>query len=356
MKPCLKGLAIFLCALLIFCAGYIAYVLLSFQRLGDQALAVESACAQSSAQTGEEYTLLSWNMGFGAYSADYSFFMDGGKYARALSEAAVIENTTAMLKTIAQIAPDFALLQEVDISSTRSRLVNQMDMVSEAFPEMARAFAVNYDSSYLLYPINEPIGRSYSGIMTLSSRSISEAARISLPVETGLMKFFDLDRCYSVSRIPVENGKTLCLYNLHLSAYTSDGEIATEQLSLLLSDMQREYASGNYAVAGGDFNKDLLGNSGEIFGVSADGLTWALPFPEEMLPGGIALAAPDDNEKPVPSCRNADAPYQPGTTFVLTVDGFLVSQNVEVFKAETLDLAFANSDHNPVVLNFRLRA
>ncbi len=48
------------------------------------------------------------------------------------------------------------------------------------------------------------------------------------------------------------------LYDLHLSAYTSDGTIATEQLALLLADMQAEYEKGSWCVAGGDFNKDLL--------------------------------------------------------------------------------------------------
>ena len=32
------------------------------------------------------------NVGFGAYSADYSFFMDGGKESRARSRQAVDEN------------------------------------------------------------------------------------------------------------------------------------------------------------------------------------------------------------------------------------------------------------------------
>ena len=57
----------------------------------------------------------------------------------------------------------------------------------------------------------------------------------------------------------------------------------------------------------------------------------------------------------MPSCRNADAPYDPETSFVLTVDGFLVSENVEVRRAWTVDTGFAWSDHNPVALTFVLR-
>jgi len=121
---------------------------------------------------------------------------------------------------------------------------------------------------------------------------------------------------------------------------------------MLLSDMAAEAGRGNYALAAGDFNKDLLGDSSKVFGVSGAEFPWAQPFPEELLPGGIALIAPQG----APSCRNADMAYVPGETFVLTIDGFLASENVEVLSAEVLDEGFAHSDHNPVRLSFRLLA
>lgn len=83
--------------------------------------------------------------------------------------------------------------------------------------------------------------------MTLSRHPISSAVRRSLPIETSVMKLVDLDRCYSVSRIPMENGRELVLYNLHLSAYTSDGTIATEQLQMLCADMLVEYETATTA-------------------------------------------------------------------------------------------------------------
>jgi hypothetical protein len=92
-----------------------------------------------------------------------------------------------------------------------------------------------------------------------------------------------------------------------------------------------------------------------VFGVAGEGQTWAQPFPEELLSGGIRLEVPDAGAAdPVPSCRNADGPYVPGESFVLTVDGFLVSENVTVEAASVVDTGFAWSDHNPVLLTFRL--
>ena len=55
----------------------------------------------------------------------------------------------------------------------------------------------------------------------------------------------------------------------------------------------------------------------------------------------------------VAPCRNADAPYHEGQ-YVLTVDGFVVSDNVTVEQAVVEDTGFAWSDHNPVSMRFVL--
>lgn len=334
--------------------GYSIYVFAAYDRLEDRLpLTVENARA-AEAETERVYTAVSYNLGFGAYSADYSFFMDGGTESRAYSAEAVRENIGGAMDAASKLEPDFLLLQEVDRDATRSYHVDEVSMAAELMPEKTWVYAQNYDSPYLFWPVTEPHGASKSGIVTMSAYRVDSALRRSLPVAENVSCILDLDRCYSVSRIPVENGKTLCLYNAHLSAYLSDGQIAMEQLELLLSDMAAEYEAGNYVVCGGDFNKDLLGDSAARFGVPEGKANWSAPFPVEMLPEGITLQAPFRETRPVPSCRNAYVPYDPETSLVLTVDGFLVSDNVRVERADVVDTGFAWSDHNPVVLSFFL--
>lgn len=355
VKKGFKALGILVLVIVVIAAAYVAYLFISYKRLPDN-LPVEMDGGETavSAVSGQEYDIVTWNLGFGAYSADYSFFMDGGTESRARSEAAVLENIGGGVDVLKNLNADFMLLQELDLQATRSYKVDEVALVRSSFEDYTAMFAQNYDSAYLFYPILKPHGATKAGILTLSSAGVESAIRHSLPVETGVMKFFDLDRCYSVSRIPVDNGKALCLYNLHLSAYTSDGRIATEQLEILLQDMAAEYAAGNYVVGGGDFNKDLLGNSSEVFGVSGENYTWAQPIPAEIYPEGLSLVSSLDAANPVPSCRNADKAYQPGESFVLTVDGFIVSDNVHVSECRVMDEGFAYSDHNPVVMTFTL--
>ena len=354
MKKALKIAGIVLLALLILVLGYVAYVFLDYHRIEDNLPLTAEGAAAGEVKAGTAYTVVSYNMGFGAYESDYSFFMDGGTESWAWSK----ERLDTNLKNIAELLKEqnaaFYIVEEVDTDATRSYHRNEADILRGALTGYSSVWGQNYDSPFLFWPLTQPHGASEAGLMTFSSAPIASSLRRSLPIETGVMKLVDLDRCYTVSRVPMKNGKELVLYAVHLSAYTSDGVIANEQAEMLLSDMQSEYEKGNYCICGGDFNKDLLGNSEEVFGISAGDYTWAQPLPEELFRDkNITLVPPLDPENPVPSCRNADAPYHEGQ-YVVTVDGFLVSDNVTINSATVIDTGFAYSDHNPVTMTFTL--
>lgn len=364
MKALKRPVKIVLCtllALLLIVAAYLVYVLVSYYRIGDQELSVINVNTPEAQQmeTDTPYHLVSWNIGFGAYEADYDFFMDGGTQSWAWSKERLTENLNGISSFITAQNADLLLAQEVDIGGTRSYHVDERPFIQLGFSagwDYACVFAQNYDSPFLFYPFTQPHGANQSGILSLSRFPISSAVRRELPIEESLMKLVDLDRCYSVSRIPTANGKELVLYNLHLSAYTSDGMVAVEQLELLLSDMNAEYKAGNYCIAGGDFNKDLPGNSGELFGVPVrEGDTWAQPVPDGIVPDGLTLVVPLHADAPVASCRTAAEPYTPGSTFRVTVDGFVVSDNVTVSDSNVIETDYAYSDHNPVYLDFVLQ-
>lgn len=355
MKKALKIAGIVLLALLILVLGYVAYVFLDYHRIEDNLPLTAEGAAAGEVKAGTAYTVVSYNMGFGAYESDYSFFMDGGTESWAWSKERLDTNLKNIAELLKEQNADFYFVEEVDIDATRSYHRNEADLLRGALTGYSSVWGQNYDSPFLFWPLTQPHGASESGLMTFSSAPIVSSLRRSLPIETGVMKLVDLDRCYTVSRVPMENGKELVLYAVHLSAYTSDGVIADEQAEMLLSDMQSEYEKGNYCICGGDFNKDLLGNSEEVFGISAGDYTWAQPLPEELFRDkNITLVPPLDPENPVPSCRNADAPYHEGQ-YVVTVDGFLVSDNVTVNSATVIDTGFAYSDHNPVTMTFTLQ-
>ena len=349
-----KIVRVILIALVVLFAGYFAYVFLAYHRIGNQTLTPTTLDAPVLGGP-QSYTITSYNIGFGAYEPDYGFFMDGGDQSWAWTRERLDANMDKIASFLAKQKSDFTLVQEVDIDSTRTYHIDEREYLIAAMKDTASVFAQNFDSPFLAYPILQPHGIARSGLMTFSVAPITSAQRIELPIETGVMKLVDLDRCYTKSRIVVADGSgDLVLYNFHLLAYTSDGTIATEQLKLLLDDMEAEYKKGSYCVAGGDFNKDILGDSSAYFGKSDIEYSWAQPIPEGTFDGrSISLVAPLDEENPVPTCRNADGPYHEGQ-YVLTIDGFLVSKNITVESSAVIDTGFAYSDHNPVTMTFTL--
>lgn len=354
VKKALKGFLCVLLALVLAVGGYVVYVLASYSRLDDN-IEIEpiKSGSDEKLELGKEYTALIQNLGFGAYTQDFTFFMDGGTQSWAESEESVKNCINNAAFEAEKHDPDFILFQEVDFDSTRSYHINQREILEKRFAFYSSAFAVNYHSSFLAYPFTQPHGASNSGILTLSRYNITASLRRSLPISESFSKFLDLDRCYSISRVPVDGGKELVIFNVHLSAYGGSDEIRTAQMTMLFEDMKKEYDKGNYCVCGGDFNHDFTGDSTQkLNGGQEVDFGWAQPFPIVLLPDCIIRC--DGYTQLVPTCRNCDIPYKPGN-FTIIVDGFLVTDNVEVVSTENISTEFVYSDHNPVVLKFKLK-
>lgn len=359
MKKYFRFIAALFSAALVVVLIYVAYVFATYHRIEDyQPLSVNSSLEEKEFQrvkTGEVYGAITYNAGFGAYLPEYSFFMDGGTESRAKDEESVYYSIQGAAAYMKQYQPDFLFLQEVDLNSTRSYHINQYELFRENFGEMQSVFAVNYDSAYLMYPILEPHGKSNSGIATFSSYEMTEGLRRSLPISESVMKLVDLDRCISISRLPVENGKELILVNVHMSAYGSDETVRAGQIGLLTQVMEEEYAKGNYVIIGGDYNHNL-----KLMGdVDGEFESWAYPFPREELPEHFAFCidsfTEEEREQMWDTSRNADIPYTPGETYTITLDGFILSDNVECVSYEHLNTGYAYSDHEPVYMEFILK-
>ena len=342
----LQIIAVFCLALAI----YVTYIFIAFKRQEDNINIETVNNVQQTASADDEFRILTWNIGFGAYTPDFYYRDDGGEMTRAASESAVYENIDNMLAVINEYNPHFIFLQEVDMHSTRTFYVDEMEYIQNNMADYAFAASINYNSPYYIYPFDSPLGKTKCGTITLSSTNVESTLRRSLPVDETFLRMMDVDRSYTVSRIPLDNGKTLCLYNTQLSDSTYGDEVYVLQMQMLMEDMQKEYENGNYVICGGDFTRDLLGNASEIFPAEEEDNKWSDPFPSETLWESFALYASDN----APTARSTFEPYNEGSSFVSVVDGFLVSDNINVESCENLDLNFAYSDHNPVVLNFNL--
>ncbi|WP_029320804.1 endonuclease/exonuclease/phosphatase family protein [Butyrivibrio sp. AE3004] len=302
--------------------------------------------------TDDSYTIASWNIGYGALGDNADFFMDGGKSVNTASKERVEQNIKGMQEVLNEISPDFVFLQEVDRNSDRSHRINEAYEIASSMDGFSSAFAINFKVPFIPYPF-PPIGKVDGGLFTLSAYDIENAERVSLPCPFGWpLRLGNLKRCLLVSRIPIEESeKELVLVNLHLEAYDS-GEGKAQQTALLKTFLEQECEKGNYVVAGGDFNQTFS---------SID--TSKFPVHEDNWQAGTIDADSFDEyfnifmDGDTASGRSLLAPYEGAdkSSFQFyIIDGFLVSKNIDTLSVETLDYDFKVSDHNPVVLKFKL--
>ena len=379
VKPLIITLSCVILVPLIVALSYVGYVALSYHRIGDVDLKVNSKASLEKVETNKELSYTSYNIGFGAYSDYYTFFMDTGydangnptqgTYGKAISKEDVIKNINGAITAAKSLNSDFYAIQEVDEDSDRAYHINQKEKFMDAFSLMDSTYCINFDSAYLFYPFNDPHGKSKAGLTTFSKYKISSANRKEYTISTSFSKFFDLDRCFSVNRIKTSNAKELVLINSHMSAYDEGGLIRNKQLTELNSFMVDEYNKGNYVVCGGDFNHDLLTNNPMYPEYNKDNFAYKNIIKQQK-PDWISYMFDDNKESKFdssltiyaannePSCRDCDVVYTPGDTFVSTVDGFIVSKNVSVTNVTTTKTVeskgFSYSDHQPTTLKFKL--
>ncbi|MBQ9041715.1 MAG: endonuclease [Eggerthellaceae bacterium] len=363
LKRILQVVGVVLVAAIVVVVGYLVYLETTYYRIADDtAIEVENN-PNATLRTGTAYSAATYNIGFGAYTPDYTFFMDEGiladgtatvgEHSTAVSRESVEACTNGAVETLEGLGADFMLLQEVDTDSTRSYQVNQKAALESAFPDFSSTFAPNFHSGYLAYPFGDPHGVVNAGLLVLGDAHVDSATRRSYPIDEAFpTKFFDLDRCFLVERLPVVGGKELVLINNHMSAYDEGGLIRAQQLDLLTGILEAESAAGNYVIVGGDWNHALCGSE-TMYESGFQVPPWVSTFDESLLPTGFSIVRADNIET-VPTCRNNDVPYEKGYTYTVTVDGFVVSDNVKA-TARNIDTGFAYSDHNPVLLTFELQ-
>lgn len=334
-------------AVLLALAALVAYLSITEYRPMDRQLAEQLYIRDGSAVSpDEQMTIYVWNIGYAGLDAGTDFFMDGGSHVNPMAEN-VEQNLSAIKDFIASQPADAWLLQEVDVHSARTGYINELEAIAEVYPG-SYALAYNYKCEFVPIPL-PPIGKMESGIATLTDGCVKGTfERIALPCPFFWpVSIANLKRCLLVTRLEVEgSSKEVVLVNLHLEAY-DDGQGKIAQTKLLMEVLQQEYEKGNYVIAGGDFNQVFPGVL-DTYPVAGD--VWTPGTLEESsLPEGFRYVFDGSH----PSCRLLNHPLSEDSQ-VYVLDGFIVSPNVQVDLVETVDLDFANSDHNPVKLQITL--
>ena len=346
MKKILKFLLILVLVVLLAVGALLGWLTATEYKPADvEELALEAPVPGAPTLSGSgSISVLSWNIGYAGLGAGSDFFMDGGKDSRSADKMTVSQYLAGIYETIysGEDTPDLILLQEVDVDSSRTYGIDETAQLKATHG----VHALNYSCPFVPIPF-PPMGKVNSGLFTTTDYVINEAERISLPCPFSWpLRIANLKRCLLVSYVPLEGtDKQLVLVNLHLEAY-DDGEGKIAQTKQLNEFLQDEYARGNYVIAGGDFNQVFPGSLDVYPNTHPENWEPGV-LTEDVVPEGWTLAY----DLSVPSCRLLNQPYDPADTVntqYYVIDGFILSPNVTLESVRTLDMGFANSDHNPV--------
>jgi len=300
----------------------------------------------------DTFSLISWNIGYAGLGAEMDFFYDDGEKVRPTKEMGrkYLDGIKQFISSTDTI--DFWLFQEVDFKSRRSHYFDEVDEIVDLKPESKYVFAKNYDVPFVPVPLYEPLGYVKGGMITFSEFPFSEATRYAYPlIASWPNKLFLLDRCFILTRFPLTTGNDLVLLNTHNSAYVYDSALRIKELNIIKQKMMEEYEKGNYVIAGGDWNANppnfipTNNYNGHRFVPSE------VTMHEDIFPLDWTWAY----DASAPTNRQNYKSFVKGENGTTILDYFIISPNVELLQATSIDLEFENSDHNPVFVKVALK-
>jgi endonuclease/exonuclease/phosphatase family metal-dependent hydrolase len=344
-----KAIAAVLISLLVAVGALLAFVTIAEYNPKDVEQLTPLGSAPGEALDADtEYSITTFNIGYGGLGDTEDFFLDGGSSVRPDDKAMVENNIQNIKSKIIELDSDFVLVQEVDEDSKRSYNINQVDEL--LLPGMEGSFAYNYKALYVPFPL-PAIGKVNSGLLTMGRFAMSGSDRIALPNPFAWpIRTVNLKRAIEVTRYPVTGtDKEFVLVNLHLEAFDS-GEGKTAQTKLLSTILLAEYGKGNFVVAGGDWNQTLVKDWVSDPTLLTDWMPGTLDW--DILPDW-QMGVDEGN----PSGRSLIKPYvgNEATLAKYFIDGFIVSPNVQIVDTRVSPMGHKYSDHEPVVMSFVIR-
>jgi len=293
--------------------------------------------------------IMSWNIGYAGLGDNMDFCVDGGEKVRDSKERTQ-KNLENIIRHLKEQNADIYLIQEVDIKSHRTYLVNELEAISKAFPGYYFYFAPNFKVWFVPSPLKEPIGPVHSGLLLLTKFKPDAVRRVQYPSSFSWpVCMFNLKRCLLEADFKSSTGKTIHIGNTHNTAFDTGG-MRTVENEFLKSRIAQQNHMGEGFIIGGDWNQCPM-----QYKPTKDEIENRYFAPEIFDTVGIGSIAQIRCDTLRRSMRYNDKPYDPQSSTKSVLDFFLLSKDgVQVHDMHIIDLDFHSSDHNPVVMELDL--
>lgn len=206
--------------------------------------------------------VMTWNIRFGIGRGPW--FGDACGYKVVYSETEVLTNLQRIADKINTLMPDIVLLQEVDIQSTRSAYVDQLQWLLDHTDYNYAVYGSQWHTQFIP---SDGLGRMNETNVILSRWPLDEAKRIQLDLRTDqfFVERYLYERCCMVeAKVIIPGFQDFYVVNTHTSAFAQDST-RVKHLTSFRKRLQEIDAAGYVFVAGGDMNSVPPGSDSTDF-------------------------------------------------------------------------------------------
>jgi len=343
-----KIVLIFLVIISIFILYLAAIFIINRYSKSDTTYAVEVLQGEvESIEPSSELTILTWNIGYAGMGKDSDFFLDNGKQLRPPSKQSVISNLDGIKNHLIETKAEILLLQEVPYASWNTYSINVFNELTTQFTNYHWTYVDDLHLKFTIPPFSIRMGNA-----TASRFPISSSYSIPIANEpNAFLHIFKKKYNMHVTHLDL-NGHLWSIINIHLSAFDDEKiSIREEQLAQILSYAKKEKEAGYHVIIGGDWNLEISESDFGEYSTKQKDLFWIRSLPAWAHIKGFSWVF-DPTE---PTVRTAEKPYKEGENYTLIIDGFVISDTLEVLEVKTDDLNFKSTDHHPVTGRFKIK-
>lgn len=195
--------------------------------------------------------VMTWNIRFAIGRGPW--FGDACGYKVIYSKTEIIHNLTNIAERINSVKPDILLLQEVDINSTRSAYVDQLQWLLDHTYFNYAAYGSQWKAQFIP---SDGLGRMDEANAILSRWPLSEAKRIQLELrrdQDKLTRYFYERCCMVKAKVSIPGFNDFYAVNIHASAFATD-ETKHHHIEAFKKELDNITAANNWFIAGGDLN------------------------------------------------------------------------------------------------------
>ena len=298
-------------------------------------------------KSGASFTAVSWNLQYSA-GRNQHFFYDGGT-AVAVPSKEVAETLSGITAALRSIAPDIALLQEIDRASDRTGRVDQLPPFRTATNAPCQLSTPYHRSPFVPHPLRDPMGRVDMHLALLTPAGLTKGQRHALPLlnESRLRQAFNLKRALLSAELPIaDSTHSLAVAVSHLSAFSTHGDTLSNQIRVL-NDWMDERPPEQPWILGADLNAIAPGADPGHLGAHENSYRNAQPALASL------LAAHKSVFDPLDPAQRTFLPFgssQPDRT----IDYLFYGGPLELKEARVASEYATLSDHLPLVARFTL--